>query len=278
MRIVKRTEGISTTDLVGRLLLMTKSHHITETASNVPLTLSPKPAKTNTLLKVPSSPSTTSPNSTSASSSGISNFLPTTWRLSLFSNGRTPTPEDKIVYIDGAFDLFHIGHIETLKKAKALGTFLYVGVHDDVTVNRHKGKNYPIMNLHERVMNVLSCRVVDEVVIGAPWNVTKDMVTTLNIRVVAGGSITKLDDSVVDDMNDGVKSPSDKLKFLSNDPYAAIRNLNIYQEIETSHFLRTSDVVERIINNRLKYEKRNEKRSAKEVAYLTNQKQFIAEL
>ncbi len=27
LRIVKRTEGVSTTDLVGRLLLMTKTHH-----------------------------------------------------------------------------------------------------------------------------------------------------------------------------------------------------------------------------------------------------------
>jgi len=111
-----------------------------------------------------------------------------------------------VVYIDGAFDLFHIGHIDTLRKAKALGTFLYVGLHDDRTVNEKRGgqasfgslvqlsavyvlmcrcvmfcmfapgRNYPIMNLHERVLNVLSCKYCDEVVIGAPWEVTKDLV------------------------------------------------------------------------------------------------------
>ena len=32
------------------------------------------------------------------------------------------------------------------------------------------------MNLHERSLSVLACRYVDEVIIGAPWEVTKDMV------------------------------------------------------------------------------------------------------
>ena len=32
------------------------------------------------------------------------------------------------------------------------------------------------MHLHERSLSVLACRYVDEVIIGAPWEVTKDMV------------------------------------------------------------------------------------------------------
>lgn len=32
------------------------------------------------------------------------------------------------------------------------------------------------MHLHERSLSVLACRHVDEVIIGAPWEVTKDMV------------------------------------------------------------------------------------------------------
>lgn len=43
MRVVKRTEGISTTDIVGRLLLMTKSHHVkVESMSVSSPTLSPR--------------------------------------------------------------------------------------------------------------------------------------------------------------------------------------------------------------------------------------------
>lgn len=35
---------------------------------------------------------------------------------------------------------------------------------------------YPVMHVHERSLSVLACRYVDEVIIGAPWEVTKDMV------------------------------------------------------------------------------------------------------
>jgi ethanolamine-phosphate cytidylyltransferase len=61
--------------------------------------------------------------------------------------------------VDGAFDLFHMGHIELLKKARSLGDFLVVGVHEDQVLNAIKGSNYPVMNLHERVLSVMACRV-----------------------------------------------------------------------------------------------------------------------
>lgn len=32
------------------------------------------------------------------------------------------------------------------------------------------------MHVHERSLSVLACRYVDEVIIGAPWEVSKDMV------------------------------------------------------------------------------------------------------
>ena len=59
----------------------------------------------------------------------------------------------------GAFDLFHVGHLDFLEKARAEGDYLIVGLHTDPVVNRYKGANYPIMNLHERVLSVLACRV-----------------------------------------------------------------------------------------------------------------------
>ena len=36
------------------------------------------------------------------------------------------------------------------------------------------------MHLHERSLSVLACRYVDEVVIGAPWEVTRDMVCLIS--------------------------------------------------------------------------------------------------
>ena len=79
---------------------------------------------------------------------------------------------DKVVYIAGSFDLLHNGHIEQLRKAKELGDFLYVGVWADNVVNQYRGSNYPILSLHERVLMVLACKYVDDVVIGASYEVT----------------------------------------------------------------------------------------------------------
>ena len=45
------------------------------------------------------------------------------------------------------------------------------------------------MNLHERVLSVLSCRYTDEVIIGAPWVITEDLLTSMNISVVVHGSV-----------------------------------------------------------------------------------------
>jgi ethanolamine-phosphate cytidylyltransferase len=44
----------------------------------------------------------------------VSHFLPTSRRIVQFSNGKGPRPDARIVYMDGAFDLFHAGHVEVL--------------------------------------------------------------------------------------------------------------------------------------------------------------------
>ena len=45
------------------------------------------------------------------------------------------------------------------------------------------------MNLHERSLSVLACRYVGEVIIGAPWEVSKDTITTFNISLVVHGTV-----------------------------------------------------------------------------------------
>mgnify|MGYP001428929498 CR=1 FL=1 len=62
----------------------------------------------------------------------------------------------------GTFDLFHIGHLNILERAKQLGTRLVVGVSSDA-LNFKKKNRYPHTNQTNRlhVLRALSC--VDEV-------------------------------------------------------------------------------------------------------------------
>jgi len=69
----------------------------------------------------------------------------------------------RIVTINGAFDLCHIGHIRTLQKARELGDVLIVGVNSDSTVRSTKGADRPVINESDRMETLLSLECVDYV-------------------------------------------------------------------------------------------------------------------
>ncbi len=73
----------------------------------------------------------------------------------------TPTkPQLKVGYLSGTFDLFHVGHLNLLKRAKQYCDYLVVGVHADAS---HKGKKVYIP-LEERKAIVESISYVDQVI------------------------------------------------------------------------------------------------------------------
>lgn len=47
--------------------------------------------------------------------------------------------------MDGAFDMMHYGHMNAFRQAKALGTYLVVGVNDDESITACKGAP-PVLN------------------------------------------------------------------------------------------------------------------------------------
>merc|ERR1711983_42060 len=127
----ERTQGISATDLIGRMLLMSKEH---QQRGQNEYQVCPKDSS-----QMSSDPNARSP------WTGVSQFLPTTQKILQFSNKIEPKKTDRVLYVAGAFDLFHIGHLDFLEAARKHGDYLIVGLHTDPVVNRYKGYNFPIM-------------------------------------------------------------------------------------------------------------------------------------
>jgi len=226
---IPRTEGVSTTDIIGRMLLMSKDHHYNDPGH-------------------PSTHKTVHSNLLGQTSK----FLTTSRMLQLFSAGvNAPTPDMKIIYIDGAFDMFHPGHVSVLKSAKERGDYLMVGIHGDAVVNRVRGSNLPLMNLHERVLSVLGCQYVDDVLIDAPYVITTDMIKSLNISEVVHG---KNSDWVVDGGSE-------------EDRFVNARRTGILREIETGSSFNILDIIKRIQRNQSIFQAKFERKMKQEQTY-----------
>lgn len=66
-------------------------------------------------------------------------------------------------YASGVFDMFHVGHLNVLRRAKLDCDYLIAGVVTDEVVEQVKGKR-PVVPLFERIEIVQSIRFVDEAV------------------------------------------------------------------------------------------------------------------
>ncbi|KAM3178987.1 hypothetical protein ACTXT7_001494 [Hymenolepis weldensis] len=130
---VPRTEGISSTDLLYRIIRAFKQCKLKSSELD------------NCFNSVACQ-------SISAYTSGTTHYLPNILRIAQFSsssNGhildtlstgnlegiRPPNPGERIVYVPGAFDLMHVGHVKFLEKCRELGTYIIVGLHSDEVFN-----------------------------------------------------------------------------------------------------------------------------------------------
>ncbi|CAM9098554.1 unnamed protein product, partial [Chrysoparadoxa australica] len=257
-RTIPRTEGVSTTEIVGRLLIRSKVHHSkppevilcslcwrcdcklfqhqsrkhTNCQNDCNTSLYTEPAD---LLSVAGK------NGRKKNGASKSTFFTTSRMLRLFSAGvHSPPKGAKVIYIAGAWDMFHAGHVAILKQAKAMGTYLIAGVYNDEIINSQQGLNMPILNLNERVLSVLGCGYVDDVLMDAPEVITQGMISSLNISLVVE---VKVDDdadlSLVENLAESHETP---------------RAMGILRQVESPSELTVARIIGRIQESRDAFE------------------------
>ncbi|CCH44502.1 Ethanolamine-phosphate cytidylyltransferase [Wickerhamomyces ciferrii] len=148
LKLVKRTEGVSTTDLINRLLLPTDKHYIKDIQSML--------KEFKNLIR---------DFATDIDGKTLYNNV---WYLdqgdlkSLFQKKDWPANQEYI-YIEGSFDLFNPYHISVLKELKSKGYKLLVGIYSDGIENTS-------MDLIQRSLCVLQSKFIDDVIIGVSIN------------------------------------------------------------------------------------------------------------
>ena len=91
------------------------------------------------------------------------------------------------IYCDGIYDLFHAGHVTTLKYIKNMynDVYLVVGLISDNDATSYK--RAPIINETNRQIILESCKYVNEIIPNAPLIITKDFINLHKIDLVVHG-------------------------------------------------------------------------------------------
>ena len=83
-------------------------------------------------------------------------------------------------------------------------------------IRYYKGTKYPLQGLQERILMALAIKYVDDVVIGAPYIVTEDLIRSLNIKRVV---YVETDEDRVKEVNRNI------------DPYSVPKKQNIFVQL-----------------------------------------------
>lgn len=97
-----------------------------------------------------------------------------------------PSPSPIRVVTFGTFDVFHVGHLRLLERARSLGDQLIVGVSTDALNLAKKGRN-PVFPQAERYAIVKALRCVDEVFFEESLELKRDYLRAHRADVLAMG-------------------------------------------------------------------------------------------
>lgn len=94
---------------------------------------------------------------------------------------------EKVVFSNGCFDIVHLGHIDYLEKARALGDRLVIGVNTDASVSRLKGPLRPVVNEYARSRLLAALEFVDTVIL-FDEPTPKELIEALKPDILVKGS------------------------------------------------------------------------------------------
>jgi cytidyltransferase-like protein len=139
---------------------------------------------------------------------------------------RRPPPR-RTVYMDGVFDLFHIGHLNAIRQCAALGDLVIIGVTGDADATQYKRP--PIISQCDRADIVKALAEVHDVICPCPLIVTRDFMKQHNIDLVVHGFCNEED-------------AARQKEF-----FAVPMQLGQFQQISYYHGLSTTDIMNKII-------------------------------
>ena len=80
------------------------------------------------------------------------------------------------IWLNGCFDVLHMGHIKLFQRARQMGMRVLVGIDTDERIASAKGEGRPVNNLKDRVEFLRSIKYIDEVVV---FNTDEELSNTI---------------------------------------------------------------------------------------------------
>jgi glycerol-3-phosphate cytidylyltransferase len=127
--------------------------------------------------------------------------------------------DEIVVYTSMVADLFHIGHLNLIKRAKKLGTKLIVGVIVDECVFQYKGRK-PIFSTDERKSIISSIKYVDKVILQYERDGAYSASKLNNIDIIVRG-----DDTVLNKEKEYIENKGGKYIILPRTPDISTTNI-----------------------------------------------------
>ena len=259
-REIKRTEGVSTTDLVARLLEYADASENTTSQVGDESSGGKRSEKNERHeARFCTTASRIAQFAAKVSYSKTSKMHEETERRKTDKKQRKNerNEETTCCYVVGAFDVFNAGHVELLEECSFVADKVVCAVIADEYLTRDKtNQPPPMLNQSERAMSAIACRHCDDVVVGAPARLTDDICKTFNVTAVVfedDDAVTERDRNVCE--KNGVQILSVKERVFSR------KKLTIAKRVQA---------------NRALFEERQKRKMASEKAYY-EQKAFVAE-